>query len=259
MSKGVAERWTVEEDASGDLFGEAAPAGPRCILVGLGGRGPALETALRGEGFRPRRMDRLPEILAELSRKETDLLVVAGACDHAEPLHLLEVLETRGTGVTTLFMADRSCPGLARRALDRGADDIVAPPHSAASIALRYHVAAIRSTIPHRPSRSRILLGEREVDLKGRRLLGGGRPVNLSGREYELLSRLLEARGDVVDRETLLHDIWGLGEATPAVLEATVHRLRRKLEADAASPCILTTIRGVGYRLELPDRERNGG
>ena len=259
MPKGLAERWTMEEQEEGDWFGEAAPTGPRCILVGLGGRGPALETALRGEGFRPRRMDRLQEILVELSRKETELLVVAGACEHAEPLQLLEVLDTRAAGVTTLFMADRSCPGMARRALDRGADDIVAPPNSAASIALRYHVAALRGTMPVRPPRSRIHLGDREVDMKGRRLLAGGRPVNLSGREFQLLSRLLEARGDVVDRETLLHDIWGMGEATPAVLDATVHRLRRKLEADAADPCILTTIRGLGYRLELPDQDRHGG
>jgi len=235
-----------------------SPSGPRCLLVGSGERGPALETALRGEGFRPRRMDRLREILAELTRQETELLLVAGACEDVEPLGLLEVLDPRGMGMTILFMADRSCPGLARSALNRGADDVVAPPHSASSIALRYHIAAMRSTLPSPAPRRRIHLGEREVDLKGRRLLDGGRPVSLTGREYQLLARLLAARGEVVERDTLFHDIWDRGEASMAALEATVHRLRSKLEKDSTGPRLLTTIRGVGYRLELPEEDRAG-
>jgi DNA-binding response OmpR family regulator len=53
-----------------------------------------------------------------------------------------------------------------------------------------------------------------------------------------------------VSREALLEDIWG-GDPTEGVLDATIHRLRKKLEANLAEPRFVTTVRGIGYRLEM--------
>jgi DNA-binding response OmpR family regulator len=195
-------------------------------------------------------LDHLPDVLEELGGAEVDLVVVAGECDQVQPLRLLELVLDQGSGGTVLLLMDRHCPTTALRALARGASDVVAPPHSASSIALRYHVAGLRRGLPHTPSPPRPRLGGRELDLRGRRLMHEDGPVTLSGREFELLTRLLDAGGEVVDRHTLLADIWGEAEGTTAVLDATVHRLRRKLEKDPTEPRVLTTVRGVGYRLE---------
>lgn len=227
-----------------------ARRGPRCLLVGMGRRGPALKRALVEEGFRPRLLDHVPDVLEELSDGSADLVVVAGECDQVQPLRLLELVLDHGSGVTVLLLMDRHCPTMALRALARGAADVVAPPHSASSIALRYHVAGLRRGLPARKPSRRPRLGGRELDLNGRRLLDEGGAVSLSGREFELLTRLLDAGGEVVDRQTLIGDIWGEAEGTTAVLDATVHRLRRKLEKDPTEPRVLTTVRGVGYRLE---------
>ena len=202
------------------------------------------------EGFRPLLLDHLPDVLEELGGAEVDLVVVAGECDQVQPLRLLELVLDQGSGGTVLLLMDRHCPTTALRALARGAADVVAPPHSASSIALRYHVAGLRRGLPRPPPQQQPRLGGRELDLKGRRLMHEDGPVSLSGREFELLTRLLDAGGEVVDRHTLLADIWGQSEGTTAVLDATVHRLRRKLEKDPTEPRVLTTVRGVGYRLE---------
>jgi two-component system, OmpR family, response regulator RegX3 len=248
---GIAEERGVWGDGARGRGPSTGGRGPRCLLVGLGRQGPALKRALGEEGFRPRLLDDLPDVLEELGGGEVDLVVVSGECDQMQPLPLLELMLDHGGGCTVLLLMDRHCPTTALRALARGASDVVAPPHSAASIALRYHVAGLRRReLPRTPLPERPRLSGRELDLKGRRLMHEDGPVSLSGREFELLTRLLDARGEVVDRHTLLVDIWGETEGTTAVLDATVHRLRRKLERDPTEPRVLTTVRGVGYRLE---------
>lgn len=209
-----------------------------------------MKGALLEEGFRPRLLDHVPDVLEELESPEVNLVVVAGECDQVEPLQLLELVLHHGTVGTVLLLMDRHCPTMARRALSLGAADVVAPPHSASCIALRYHVARLRRGLTPRSPPLRPHLGGRELDVAGRRLLDGELAIPLSGREFELLTRLLAARGDVVDRRTLMVDIWGAAEGTHAVLDATVHRLRRKLEKNPQEPRVLTTVRGVGYRLE---------
>jgi two-component system response regulator RegX3 len=141
----------------------------------------------------------------------------------------------------------------ARRAafiISLGVDDVVAPPHLASGVLLRTVVSPLlqaraRDLRAHE-GRQEVLL----VDRFSRMVLNQEEPASLTAREFELLERLLEAQGRVVSREDLLSDIWGEEQDSEAVLDATIHRLRRKLEADHSSPRLLVTIRGVGYRLE---------
>jgi two-component system, OmpR family, response regulator MtrA len=246
-------RWTSRpsEQLTGRVF---------CLLVGCGRHAAALQGALRGEGFDPAAVDSLAAARTQLRSRAPDLLVVGEGMQDADPVASLPDLAAEASGSPLLFLADRNDRDLAVQALEHGADDVVVPPHSVAAILLRYHLVGSRLA-GRRPlltaaSGRRIQLGSLEVDLAGRRILSGGRPANLSGREFELLQRLLDARGDVVTRQVLLEDIWGAEQGSEAVLDATVHRLRRKLEVDPADPRILTTVRGVGYRLEPVEAPR---
>lgn len=246
MRGGVAPvRWRRDaEDDARALF---------CLLVGCGRSTPALEEALQGEGFRPAAVGSLAAARRELRSWAPDLLVVGEGLDDGDPVACLPTLVAEGSGSTLLFLADRSDPERAGRALENGADDVVVPPHSVSAILLRYHLVGRRLADRRSPRGilpRRVQLGGLEIDLPGRRVLTGDQPSSLSGREFELLTRLLEARGEVVTRGALIEDIWGADRGTEAVLDATVHRLRRKLEDDAGDPRFLTTVRGVGYRLE---------
>ena len=91
--------------------------------------------------------------------------------------------------------------------------------------------------------------GRLSLNLNSREVLVNNRPMALTGREFELLLRLLEAGGRVVTREALITGIWGNEQYNVGVLEANVHRLRRKLAAMLPNHELLDTIRGVGYRL----------
>ncbi|MBX2799505.1 MAG: winged helix-turn-helix domain-containing protein [Myxococcales bacterium] len=91
------------------------------------------------------------------------------------------------------------------------------------------------------------------VDLARRRISAGDEERPLTANESSVLRVLLRRRGAVVDRQTLLHEIWGRRTTNSRVLDAAVARLRSKIETDPSSPDHLVTQRGEGYRLVLAE------
>lgn len=215
-------------------------------LIGCGRGSPQLLGSLRDRGVRARAHTLGPGLLRSLDEAGPEALLVGP--EISDPPALVQ--ELNGGLWSLLFLSRHADPELAARMIEAGADDVLPPPHSATAILFRLRVVRAR-TVSGSPSHGGSpRFGAMEADLEGRRLLNGSRPVPLSRREYELLARLLQADGEVVTREALLCDIWGEDQDSEGVLDATVHRLRRKLESDVAEPRFLTTVRGVGYRLE---------
>lgn len=236
------DRW--DEPADGE---EAIKA----VLVGCGRITHALGGALEEEGVRASGFERSMHALDEVRHFPPTLVVVGSSIQDCDPFDFLDELRGLDADVCLLFLADRSDRDMAVAALGRGADDVLPPPHSVSAILLRAQVLLTRRRLDPQPTSSaRHRVGRFEIDVNGRRVLDDGRPVSLTGREFELLHRLMEARGRVVSREDLLEDIWG-SEPSEGVLDATVHRLRKKLERNLSEPRFVTTVRGIGYRLEL--------
>ena len=78
-----------------------------------------------------------------------------------------------------------------------------------------------------------------------------GLEVALRPKEYDLLLELLRHRGEVRSRLELMQTVWGYSSAViTRTVDTHMFELRRKLEADAARPRHITTVRGVGYRLD---------
>jgi DNA-binding response OmpR family regulator len=155
------------------------------------------------------------------------------------------------TNAVVLALVPDSSTVTARRLLDAGADDVVAPPHSAAAILLRRGIALSRTLDRSRSDRGdRIHLGSLELDPVSREVVRNGRRAHLSGREFDLMVQLGRAMGRVVRREDLIRLVWGSGHGSASALDATVHRLRRSLEEDGLPGSIVETVRGVGYRLD---------
>lgn len=87
------------------------------------------------------------------------------------------------------------------------------------------------------------------VDLERREVHRGDRVESLTGREAGLLEALADAAGRDMARGTLLQQVWGLlPDTATRTLDATVRRLRRKVEPVPGSPQLLLTVHGVGYR-----------
>ena len=96
-------------------------------------------------------------------------------------------------------------------------------------------------------------LGPRQIDLNRGQIRDG--PVGrLTTRELALLRYLVEHSGEVVTREQMLTDVWGYSKTTDTrTVYATLHNLRKKIEADSKNPQWLTTAHGAGYKFHLPD------
>ena len=87
------------------------------------------------------------------------------------------------------------------------------------------------------------------VDVKAREVSVGGRPVELTYKEFELLKMLIGAADRALGREELLQKVWGydfMGESR--TLDMHVGTLRQKLGDDPVNPKYIKTVRGVGYR-----------
>lgn len=223
------------------------------LLVGLDRLAPPLIAGFEAEGVRTLATDSEEEAI-QASQSHRPQLVLVGQESLSDPLAMLHDIRAVHPGACILFLTATTDAAPALEAMAQGADDIVPPPHSVSSVLLRARILQRRGQTEgyrgnHSPGNqpSKRLV----IDRLSRTVLDGKGPVGLTGREFELLERLLEANGQVVPREVILTDIWGKDQNNEAVLDATVHRLRRKLENDPGQPAILTTVRGVGYRLAV--------
>lgn len=229
---------------------------PLGMLVAYGRGTPSLARALSSVGIDVISHGTYAAAREELEHLRPQLILVGdGAETWESEADFFAFLRRTGKlehDPVVLVLGDGQDPAAVRRALEEGADDLVCPPHSVSAIMLRQMVVRqLRDRHGHAPAlERRVALGSLTLDLNTRQVSDGGRPFSLSGREFELLVRLMEAEGDVVSREALIHDIWGEEQGSAAVLDATVHRLRKKLDQQLDEPDMVTTVRGIGYRLE---------
>ncbi|MEO8266075.1 MAG: response regulator transcription factor [Ilumatobacteraceae bacterium] len=133
--------------------------------------------------------------------------------------------------------------------LDAGAVDYVTKPFRLAELLARIR-AQLRRNDTGAPTRS--AFGDLTIDVGARRVLIGGVEVGLRVKEFELLARLLAEVGQVVTRETLMADVWDTNWfGSTKTLDFHISALRRKIDLPGHGSRV-TTLRGVGYRYELP-------
>jgi two-component system response regulator ResD len=139
--------------------------------------------------------------------------------------------------------------------LELGADDYVTKPFSPRELVLRVQSVLRRTqgSPGFAASGQRMLqAGDLEVDVSGHRAGKAGRPLQLTGREFDLLAFFLANPGQAFTRAQLLERVWGWSFGDQSTVTVHVRRLREKIEADPANPSLLATVWGVGYRLDLP-------
>ena len=138
------------------------------------------------------------------------------------------------------------------RLLDRGADDYVVKPYSAAQLDARIRAVLRRGTQQERTEA--IVLGDLRVEPDARTASIAGELLDLSRKEFDLLTYLAERAGSVISKRELLAEVWRqpYGGADKTV-DVHLSWLRRKLGETAAEPRYLRTVRGVGVKLVDPD------
>lgn len=150
--------------------------------------------------------------------------------------------------VPIMMLTVRSAEEDQVQALDLGADDYLTKPFSPRTLLARVR-ALLRRAGEERPAA--LAAGDFSLDLELQSVsLQGGAPVRLTRLELRLLQLLLANAGHTLPAERLLAHVWGSrGAGDRQLLKQLVHRLRQKIESDAAAPRYLVTVSGIGYVL----------
>lgn len=230
------------------------PMGPSLLLIRCGPLAESLRQAVRTHGFLAHVASPGSGLLLTLDRISPDTVVVGQPAN--ESLELLEELapHVRESGAVLLALLPSSEPEAAVQVLAAGADEVVAPPHSAASLLLRRRLVRARhgTSAELQP----VDAGPIQLDRTTREVQAPTGTFNLTGREFDLLAYLRAAEGTAVRRRELMEEIWGRSQGSESVLDATVHRLRKSLESHGLTGDLIETVWGVGYRFDSSCVER---
>jgi DNA-binding response OmpR family regulator len=132
--------------------------------------------------------------------------------------------------------------------LELGADDYIGKPFSVRELMARVRVH-LRRRESSREALREFAFGDVVIDLEHNVVTKRSRKLNLSSRELDLLQYLVAHRREVLTRERLLMDVWGLNEDTMTrTVDNFIAKLRKKIEPRQSGPRYIQTVQGVGYR-----------
>lgn len=136
------------------------------------------------------------------------------------------------------------------RGLQEGADDYLVKPFAFSELLARISALIRRGSGVPQAHPTTLKLAELEVDLLGRKAWRGGRRLDLTAKEFLLLTVLLRRRGQILSRTTLAEQVWDMNfDSDTNIVEVAVRRLRAKMD-DPFPERLLHTVRGMGYVLE---------
>ncbi len=210
----------------------------------------ALSSGLSAQGF---------TVTTAADGSEAESLFMAESFD----LVLLDVMlpDTSGIELCQRLRAARKVPIIMVSArdgeidvvlgLEFGAADYVAKPFRLRELVARMRAVLRRDGDPSPATNDVLKVGPLALDLDRRELRVDGELVEVSRREFDLLSLLMARPGQVVTREECIDQLWFDADLCDTrTLDTHMKRLRRKVEADAANPRHLVTVRGIGFRCD---------
>ncbi len=178
-----------------------------------------------------------------------DVLIVDIMLPGMDGLDFIESARGMGVRCPVLILSARRSVDDRVLGLQRGGDDYLTKPFALAELLARLE-ALLRRTAPEQPQRPVLSVDDLELDLVRHEVRRGGRVLDLSPREFALLEYLCRNRGRVVTRSMILDHVWSTRfDPGTNVVDVYIHRLREKVDRDAARP-LIHTIRGIGYVLK---------
>jgi two-component system response regulator RegX3 len=215
----------------------------------------ALTVGLKREGFRVQVARDGAEALDVFDSVKPDLVLLDVMLPKVSGIDVCRELRRRSS-VPIIMVTAKGSEIDTVVGLEVGADDYVTKPYR-----LRELVARMRAVLRRRASEAPAVLlngdamevGDVALDPERHEVVIRGAAVQLPLKEFELLEILLANAGRVLPRETLIDRVWGtdyVGDTK--TLDVHVKRLRAKVELDPSAPSRIVTIRGLGYKYEVP-------
>jgi two-component system phosphate regulon response regulator OmpR len=184
---------------------------------------------------------------AAIQRAEPDAIVLDLMLPGVDGLTLTRELRAKSQ-VPILMLSARGEEVDRIVGLELGADDYLPKPFSPRELLARLRALLRRGQAGQEGTTERDRFGPFRLDRAARRLLKGDVDIGLTGAEYDLIEVLIDRPGRVLSRDLLLDLLKGYDrDPFDRTVDLRVARLRRKIEPDAAQPCYIRTVRGLGY------------
>jgi two-component system alkaline phosphatase synthesis response regulator PhoP len=190
--------------------------------------------------------------LAQVRHWNPHLVILDIMLPGIEGVEVLRILRAEGRDVPVLVLSARGSEADRLRGFRHGVDDYVVKPFSLPELLARVAAMLRRHAEPdeEHPGPRRWRFGDVEVDCDTHDVRRGVERVTLRPKEFDLLVALLQREGRVATRAELLDEVWQYEhDVVSRTVDVHILELRRKLEADPATPQHIITVRKTGYRL----------
>ena len=187
------------------------------------------------------------EAILYLQSTDYDLAVLDIMMPGEDGFEVLASLRRSGKKTPVLFLTARDSIQDRVRGLDAGANDYLVKPFSLEELMARVRVL---TRTAHGVAQNLLTAGDLSMDIGSREVLRGGKRIELSAKEYQLLEYLLHNKGIALTREKIENHIWNFDyEGGTNVVDVYISYLRRKIDAGQEQK-LIRTVRGVGYMLK---------
>ena len=211
--------------------------------------GEYLAKGLREASFTVEQVENGRDALSLASREQFDAIVLDRNLPGLDGLSVLRALRAAGIETPILILSALAHADERVRGLRAGAQDYMTKPFSFDELQLRLQ-GMLRGASGARETTT-LACGDLVMDLLSRKVVRGGRTIELLPREFKLLEELLRSRDRVVTRTMLLERVWDYRfDPHTSLIDTHISRLRKKIDEGFAVP-LLHTLRGVGYRLSV--------
>jgi DNA-binding response OmpR family regulator len=211
----------------------------------------AVKLALEDEGWVMEGAETGEEGIELFARNPTDVVLIDIMLPGIDGFEVCRTLR-RSSDVPIIMVTARADTHDVVAGLEAGADDYLTKPFAPKELSARIRALLRRARTPEHAATGAVLrFGDLEIVPDQGVVKVGEREVHLTKTEFRLLCELASSPGRVFSREVLLERVWGYGYfGDGRLVDVHVRRLRTKIEADAANPRHVATVRGLGYKLQ---------
>jgi two-component system, OmpR family, alkaline phosphatase synthesis response regulator PhoP len=214
---------------------------------------------LRAEGFQVQRADSAASARRAIAEMEFELALLDVGLPDGNGFELARAVREHAPGTAIVFLTAHAAPEDRVRGLELGADDYIGKPFNFRELLLRINNCLKRAQELRRvpgEMQGQVRIGRALVDFERFSASVQGESVALTHKECAVLRLLAERVGKAVSRDEILDRAWSADEfPTSRTVDNFIVRLRKLIEADAADPRVIRSIRGVGYLLTEVHRE----